>query len=355
MGQDYTTHKLETLISRRMTDIDALFSAEFGERYRVYREKWKQGTRMEAIDFPAHIDFELIDDCNLRCIICPRNDSIKEATGLSSLGSKMVLSFETYKRVIDEGRQYGLTAVDFGQGAEPLILKNISDYVQYARDAGYIDIRLTTNGHYLTEQKGEELIEAGLRYLAVSLDAIRPETYARIRLDHKHRPSRDLALPMGNLERFLAVRRRKGSRFPLVRVSFAAMPENETEQEEFFDYWKDKVDLVDFQYFVDFTFKERPSDFVCNEPFRRIAIWADGTVAPCCSFLGKKLSMGNANTQSIKEVWDGTGFKEFRDNDLAMNHPEPCRHCKANRSLSGRVPRYRSAVSSEGLIMPFRN
>jgi radical SAM protein with 4Fe4S-binding SPASM domain len=355
MSDGYKVQKAETLVSRRITDIEGLFTTHFGKRYQAYREKWQKGSRMEPIDFPAHIDFELVDDCNLRCIMCPRNDVIKEATGLESLGSKTVLSFETFKRVIDEGKRYGLTAVDFGQGAEALILKNIGDYVRYARDAGFIDIRLTTNGQYLTEHKSEELIDAGLRYLAVSLDAIRPETYAQIRLDHKHRATRDLMLSVNNLERFLEIRRRKGSPFPVVRVSFAVMAENETEQEEFFDYWKDKVDFVDFQFLVDFTVRDRPNDFVCNEPFRRVAVWADGTVAPCCSFLGKKLPMGDANSKSIKEIWDGELFKQFRTNDLAKNHPEPCQQCKASRSLSGHVIREPSCSDQPTPIMPTRN
>ena len=66
---------------------------------------------------------------------------------------------------------------------------------------------------------------------------------------------------------------------------------------------------------------EAPLTLICDEPWKKPAIKANGDVVPCCK---SNEVMGNLNEASFKEIWYGGRFQKFRRNLLAAR---VCRHC----------------------------
>jgi AbrB family looped-hinge helix DNA binding protein len=111
--------------------------------------------------------------CNLECRTCLRNSWIEH------LGQ---MSGATYGRIMDGLRSFSPPpAVCFGGVGEPLSHPEIVQMVGQAKELGST-VELITNGTLLTRDLSEQLIEAGLDALWVSLDGATAESYADVRL-----------------------------------------------------------------------------------------------------------------------------------------------------------------------------
>lgn len=83
------------------------------------------------------------------------------------------LSTEEWKRIIGDLKKNGIKNIHF-TGGEPLLRKDIRELVAYSSSNGFAT-GLTTNGMLLKKEILEELINAGLRSIALSLDALGAE------------------------------------------------------------------------------------------------------------------------------------------------------------------------------------
>lgn len=132
---------------------------------------------MELIDtYGRRINYlrlSVTDRCNLRCSYCMPEQ------GVPKLSHDAVLSYEDLLRVAWEAVAIGIEKIRV-TGGEPLVRKGITGFLQeLARIPGLKELVLTTNGICLPEM-AEELYQAGVQRLNVSLDSLRPETFARI-------------------------------------------------------------------------------------------------------------------------------------------------------------------------------
>ena len=66
----------------------------------------------------------------------------------------------------------------------------------------------------------------------------------------------------------------------------------------------------------------------CFELYRRVHVLADGNVGACiCVDLESEIKIGNLNTHSLKEIWQGETLKKYRSEWLKGNLPEVCKTC----------------------------
>jgi len=154
--------KTETLQwARRINPekVDELYLKHFGARYSEYRQLWNQAGKDFLPDFPINLDFELIDACNLRCRHCFRNEEIAQKLDLRiNTGERFPLGL--FKRVIVEGVQRGLRAVNLGFSGECLLNPDLVEMVNFSSQAGVLDIRLLTNGTLMNKGIADGLIKS---------------------------------------------------------------------------------------------------------------------------------------------------------------------------------------------------
>jgi MoaA/NifB/PqqE/SkfB family radical SAM enzyme len=110
-------------------------------------------------------------ECNANCAHCyeklPHHDSHK------SLTNKEV------KNIVDQSSRLGSKRVYLCSG-EFLLREDALDLVRYARSKNMI-VSVTTNGLLLNEKKIDELKEAGLTILIVSIDSANPSRHDELR------------------------------------------------------------------------------------------------------------------------------------------------------------------------------
>lgn len=324
IAEDLTSKRKSITTQFQRGDWERPFVETFGEEYLAYRRAWERAGRNWLPEFPLHIDFQLMDQCNMRCVFCPRDESVMEAMGATDLlnrGTKTPLA--VFKKVIDEGEKYGLRAINLGATSEPLIHKDVVHMVRYARDHGVFDIRIITNGLLLREKMIRQLYDAGLTYLGISVDAWKAETYRKVRKN-------DLSKVVTNALLAVKIRDEMGLKFPRIRVSFVDSPDAKGEFGPFLNFWKDKVDFIELQDFDDFGAAQSNFTFDCSEPYRRVLVWASGVVG-CIAWTAERYPYGHIHQgQTIKECWDSAAAHELRESFKTKNYNPMCLGCYGN-------------------------
>jgi cyclic pyranopterin phosphate synthase len=120
-----------------------------------------------------YLRISVTDKCNLRCVYC------MPLEGLEWLKRDDLLSYEEIARVVRVLAGMGLRRVRF-TGGEPLVRKDLADLVRMVKAVpGIEDLSLSTNAVLLDEQ-ADDLRDAGINRVNVSLDSLVPERADRI-------------------------------------------------------------------------------------------------------------------------------------------------------------------------------
>jgi len=118
------------------------------------------------------------DRCNFRCTYCMPKEVFN--SDYEFLRRDDLLSFEEITRISKVFAKLGVKKIRL-TGGEPLLRKNISILIeQLSGIEGIEDISLTTNGVLLTQQVAQQLRDAGLQRITISLDALDDETFKAI-------------------------------------------------------------------------------------------------------------------------------------------------------------------------------
>jgi cyclic pyranopterin phosphate synthase len=126
--------------------------------------------------FGRHIDYlriSVTDRCNLQCCYCMPPE------GIRLLRHDQILSFEEIVEAARTAVQMGIKKIRL-TGGEPLVRRGIIDLVKsIAAIRGIEDLTMTTNGTLLA-QYADELAQAGLRRINISLDTMDAKRYFQI-------------------------------------------------------------------------------------------------------------------------------------------------------------------------------
>ena len=125
----------------------------------------------------SYLRLSLTDRCNLKCMYCVTED--ESAGCLSKLQHDELLTYEELLRVVRVAVAMGITKVRL-TGGEPLVRRNVMGFIrELTRIEGLGDVRITTNG-VLLAQHAQELLDAGVTKVNISLDSLLPKRVAEI-------------------------------------------------------------------------------------------------------------------------------------------------------------------------------
>jgi len=118
-----------------------------------------------------HIRFSVTSNCNYNCIFCDREGFIPKTTELS------VNEITQLCRILAQILK--VTKIKF-TGGEPLLREEIVKIIRNVSGLKlYKDISMTTNGFNLAD-KAQDLYDAGLNRINVSLGTLKPDIYKKI-------------------------------------------------------------------------------------------------------------------------------------------------------------------------------
>jgi GTP 3',8-cyclase len=115
-----------------------------------------------------YLRVSVTDKCNLRCVYC------MPVEGLPWMKREDLLSYEEIEQIVRTMAGMGLRRVRI-TGGEPLVRRDLPHLIRMIAGVPEIeDLSLSTNA-VLLEDQAEELREAGVQRLNVSLDSLRPD------------------------------------------------------------------------------------------------------------------------------------------------------------------------------------
>lgn len=332
-----------------------------GSKYREYRQAWTDRVKnLDPGDFPLNINTEITTRCNLACSFCHHRALEKARIG--------DIPFEDFARVINEGEKYGLPTVNMNGLGEPLLRKDITAFIRYAKEHGVLDVMFHTNGTIMTTKLAEDLIDAGLDRIVFSVDSPDKKTYESMRIlnsSYVQSLKNQNVTPKGvcwentvnNVLSFIDVRNRRGLNSPIVRATMVATEKTVCQVPDLLNLWKPHVDHITVQDLTGRTKLleegywenketspllanfdairgesiQRNIKFVCPYLYQSIFQFYGGGLIPCSNPNGaKNLVMGQWDTQTIHEVWNGKKYRELRELHCAGKwHEHPiCRDCE---------------------------
>lgn len=259
--------------------------------YRAYRKDWLEYPANFILrDFPMHLDIEATSRCNLRCTFCDKLPSLNK----EQMGD---IQFSLYKKIVTEGAKYKLLGVKLSYRGEPLLHKDIVQMVAYAKEKGILDVYFNTNGMLLDAGLCEQLIDAGLDRISVSIEGTDATAFENQRIG----ASFDTIL--NNIDILRHIRQKKGFSYPKIRIQTIFYPGMDIEAYKAF--WMphcDEVAAIDYKDGVRRQ-KGLVRDWGCPQLWQRMTIQWDGTVLACNNDDSRLFSPGNVNAKSIHECW----------------------------------------------------
>lgn len=306
-----------TLIRRfntaRLEKAEQELVEKYGERYKEYRRQWclAEEFKYESL-FPLYIMMEQTYRCNMYCRPCIH--------GYPYLRKKFsfdvsCMPWQLYERVILEGEENSCPSISTHNNDEPLLVKDLEKRISFAREHGFMDIIMTTNGIGFTKERIKTVIDAGVTRILFSIDALTEETYNKVRVGGNFKRV------IWALNKVIDYRNSRSSNLPILRVSFVVNRHNQHELGQFIREYSLIVDYIDIQPYC--TWKnvnsdlisddsKQITDFRCNGPWRILVVRGNGDVLPCPNFYGVEVVVGNVYKESLKAIFNSSIMRQMR-------------------------------------------
>jgi len=328
------------------------------------------------LNLPRNLYLEVTNRCNLKCKAC--------ILYRGSWEPARDLTFEELVRITDQLPELEQIALH-GIG-EPLLNEELPAMIRHLKNRD-VYVMFNSNGILIDEKRQYELITAGLDELRISLDAASPQGYSVMRNSDKFDQI------VGNLHSFVEHSKRLHVSHPKLSLWYLGTRANIAELPEFIrlaaaigikdvylqrlvyfqndagygvaipektlmdsdgktrEYLNQSQDLAK-QFGIQFNASglntplesvqanpgNRSSWEQCFRPNTLMYITANGNVLPCCispfsTSDYSSINLGNVFESSLKEIWFGSKYRDFRKTHQTDSPPKCCRGCGVLWSL----------------------
>lgn len=300
-------------------------------RFALNRVKWHIFPRMHIIpDFPDHVDIEISTLCNMKCPMCYTNTEV-----FKKHVSQQFMPFDLFKKIVDECSRHNIYSIRLSLRGESLIHPDIVAMVEYAKKQGVREISTLTNGLALTPDLFEQLLNAGLTWLTISVDGM-DETYEKIR-----KPARFSDI-LSKIKACHKIKQEHNSVQPVIKVQ-SIWPAIKDDPTRFYETFAPFVDLVASNPLIDYLGKDGElqisyeENFDCPVLYERLVVGSDGRVLLCSNDENGLYILGDAKEEDLHAIWHGSLITKARK--LHQAHRgyldiEPCRHCYLPRKTT---------------------
>ena len=127
----------------------------------------------ETLAAPLYVAWQITNECNLACLHCIEESGPGKAF-------KDELDRESALAVVDQLMDHEVPYLSFS-GGEPMLHPNFFEMVERVTSRGS-QLKIETNGHYLTPENCTRLKELEVKAVQVSLDGATSATFGRMRV-----------------------------------------------------------------------------------------------------------------------------------------------------------------------------
>ncbi len=293
---------------------------------------------------PYAISIEPSSICTLGCPEC--NTGI----GITQRNHKL-MSLELYRSIIDQISPY-LFHLQLNFQGEAFLHPEIIEFISYARKKKVL-VSISTHAQNINKALENQILDAGLNQLIISVDGITEETY-RI-----YRKNASLAKTLTVVESISKLKKSLHKRFPILIMQFIVFRHNENQladlkpfaahhgfdklhikTAQFIDYGLGNPNMPKNENYNRYQWKEDRYVIKSSLPNACFSIWSkcvlttDGEISPCCFDKNANFSYGNIANESLTKTWKNKKAYLFRKNILHNRKSnEMCCNCTQGLKL----------------------
>ena len=239
------------------------------------------------------------------------------------------MDFDFFKKIIDQADKLETGAITIASRGEPTMHKKFIQMLEYLNTKKNIfEIKLNTNGTFLTEKKCHAIFKNNVTQVVVSSDHYIKEDYERLRLGS------NFEKVVKNVDMLFNIRKEYyPDSLTEIRISGIDNDKN-LDREKFKEFWIKRCDHVTAMFPFE-RWNTYENDILpeikdpCENLWDRMYVWFDGKVNPCDSDYKSYLSYGNAKEYSLKELWNNKIISNTRNQHLNKDRTKlnPCDRC----------------------------
>lgn len=305
----------------RRAAFQAKLASGWEAEYAEYRRLWVDLAKTRQLrDYPLLLDLELSSVCNLHCPMC-----YTITDEFLSTVKRQYMKLELIKKLVDEvaGKVFALRLSLRG---ESTLNKAFIDAVAYAKAKGIREVSTLTHGGKLTGDFLRRVVDAGIDWITISIDGT-GDTYNRIRKPLTWEGT------LARLKEIRALKDELGRDRPVIKVQgiWPAVRENPT---EYYEALKPFTDLIAYNPLIDYLQNDTVIDyedkFACPQLYQRLVVGANGQVMMCSNDEEEQHIVGDANSQTIHEIWHGPVMEHVRklhSRDNGFKELPVCKKC----------------------------
>lgn len=281
----------------REAAFSSMRAAGVEEAYRQNRQDWDRlPASFTVLDYPLLVDLELSTVCNLKCPFCYTiTDEFKSKV------KKQYMDFDLFKKIVDEiaGKVFGLRLSLRG---EPTLHPKFLEAISYAKGKGIGEVSTLTNGSNLTPALFEQALRAGIDWITLSFDGIGAQ-YEKNRYPLKFDEMYE------RLVEFREIKKRLGKVKPVIKLQ-TVWPAIADDPTAYYETLAPVCDLLAFNPLIPYGDQagagpQYIDDFSCPQLYQRLVVGADGRAMMCANDEQCEHPVGDANHQSIHDIWHG--------------------------------------------------
>jgi len=230
------------------------------------------------------------------------------------------MDFGLFEKIIEEVSSVRRKPVTHLHGfGEPLLDKLLAERIQLATTCGIARTYIVTNASLLFPETSRKIISAGLDKMKISFYGTDEESYnntmKRLNFD----------VTFQNIKNFLRIRKEMKRENPRLIIQYLPNETNNAKTAEFKSLWSPLIDprvgdclnvtsLHNYGGGRAYNHLGKEIVSVCYFPWTSMSVLWDGRVVTCCMDSNGVQVLGDLNSQSVQQVWNGPALSEVRNN-----------------------------------------
>lgn len=309
---------------------------------------------------PIIYNVETTNACNMRCEMCPRTTMMTRS--IETIDKDLFIKIADQIKPHAEAdwkewevfaqNKYGIAPTDMSENhfflyiipkviqlhgyGDPLLDRNIGEFVKILRDKGFQSY-FSCNPANINVEKVEEMFQNGLNYIKYSIESVD---------DVKHKEIRGQASNFSEsykkILEILDIKARKGYKTTIVITMIDLHRPNQAEE---FRKLKEAFRGLDvYIYFKSEDQQWYRKDYhgtnsihwseVCKHPWMSMTVKSNGEVAMCMEDFNNEIILGDANRETLRDIWNGEKYLKFRRDHLNLTPGIKCTE-KCDMKLAG--------------------
>ena len=246
------------------------------------------------------------------------------------------MKFELFRKIVHDMQEFNqpFKMAHLNGFGEPLINPYLADFIRMLKEKTVAEkVSITTNASLLNKEKSRELINAGLDKIHISIYALNDEGYMKF-----SNAKISFTMLYENIQYLYSI---KGKCH--IHTKIAGDYFSEEEKAFFLDKFSNVSDTIHIDHAIDnwpgldimkgnvhMYSESLGGEKICPMPFYQMVIHSNGKVSPCCVEYQQKLIIGDINTHSLKDIWNGVAVQNLRKNILAdtIEENSVCTYCR---------------------------